>query len=104
MRGIVFLLAIPLSCMLSVGVCPANPDISVYTGSCDATVMQALVHAVYDIEEVGFQLFPEFARFFERFLSNRADISPNLDVTKSFFAMIVVSIVIHLIPAFRTVW
>jgi len=51
MRGIVFLLAIPLSCMLSVGVCPADPDISGYTGSCDATVMQALVHAVYDIED-----------------------------------------------------
>jgi hypothetical protein len=65
---------------------------------------QALVNAVYDIEKVGFQLFPEAVRFFERFPANRADISPDLDATKSFFAMLIVSVVIHLIPAFRTVW
>ena len=66
--------------------------------------LQALVNAVYDIEEVGFQFFPEAARFFERFLANKEDISPDLDVTKSFFAILVVSIAIHFIPAFRTDW
>ena len=54
--------------------------------------------------KVCFQLFPEAARFFEWFPANRAEISPNLDATKSFFAMFVVSVVIHPIPTFRTVW
>ena len=65
---------------------------------------KVLVNVFQDTEEVGFQLFPEAARFFERFLTNRAEIYPDLDATKSFFAMLVVSIVIHPMPAFRTVW
>ncbi|NIA11694.1 MAG: hypothetical protein GWP10_18720 [Nitrospiraceae bacterium] len=65
---------------------------------------QALANAVYDIKKVGFQLFPEVARFFERFLANRAEISPDIDTTKSFFVMLIVSVVIHSIPEFRAVW
>ena len=65
---------------------------------------KALVNVFQDTEEVGFQLFPEAARFFEWFLANRAEIPPDLDATKSFFAMLVVSVMIHSIPTFRTVW
>jgi len=43
MRGIVVLLTVLLSCILSVGVCPAEQDISSYTGSDDATMMHSLV-------------------------------------------------------------
>ena len=42
MRGIVVLLTVLLSCMLSAGVCPAEQDISSYTGSDDVTMMHLL--------------------------------------------------------------
>ncbi len=64
---------------------------------------KSLVNVFQDTGKVGFQLFPEAARLFEWFLTNRADTSPDIDATKSFFAMLVVSIVIHPMPAFRTV-